>query len=544
MTKMKIIVPVFIAACNAGDTVPPDIQITDSITEGGLGDTGDTDTGGSNPSECWLDGAPAEAVRWQCEGIAEAAIIGTVHIDLPGWVDPTGLWQSVIDYGRYDWRALFGPWNGETYDDPGVDACCAIDIGRNEEPEGADETGGDPMTGGGDAVPQAAIACAHDCVDQACRDVPRTLRDLANEAPWGVPVSGPTYREQLRALANWVAAHQQECYDAMVVDGVHERLGAHVIDGTWSVPNSAEWPDVTDLSVEGECRVYDWVLPEQGEPQACTGLNDNNGEDPFEGGSSLGAFDTFAPTEGAMHLDGPMVLGVQATASVPLLGLGDACAREECSRLDAWVTPDALELRRMALVAPSELRWEREGMVLAVDGLHALVEHPLTLALEEDGAVKRFEIPAGRVSLLVAGQVHGVPMKVEVPSATPLTGFVFPLFDGSHGIVIDPFTVEHRDAHGTWSLRVTLGELVAVDHAPRATFDVRDSAGVETLDASASFDPDGDALVFEWYQRETLVGEGPVLELEPSADEPAPALRVIDGTGRAVWSTTPSNEGP
>jgi hypothetical protein len=69
--------------------------------------------------------------------------------------------------------------------------------------------------------------------------------------------------------------------------------------------------------------------------------------------------------------------------------------------------------------------------------------------------------------VLFAGRVHGVPVKVAVPNVTPVTGLVIPLFDGSHGVVIDPFAVEHHDAYGTWTLHVELGELVALDHSPR-----------------------------------------------------------------------------
>lgn len=366
---------------------------------------------------------------------------------------------------------------------------------------------------------------------------------MAEDLPWGVPLSGPSYRQQVLSLANWVAANNIDCYDAMIADGVHENLGAYIIDGEWQIPNSDDWPDITELSVEGQCKVYDWYLPEEGEAQACTGINDNNDEDPFGSGSSFGEFDTFAPTRGEMQLDGPEIFGVNAAGTAPILGLGDTCPRGECSRLDAWITKDTLELRRMVLVAPSALSWQQDGMRLTVDGLHAMVEHPLSIPLVADGDVLRFEIPQGTLDVLFAGQVHGVPVKVEVPNVTPVEGSVFPLFDGSHGIVIEPFTVEHRDAYGTWTMHVELGELVALDHAPRATFEVHDEGSARRLDASASFDPDGDMLTFEWFRDGTLVSEDPVVESEPTADASALTLRVTDETGRTAWSSSPSASG-
>jgi hypothetical protein len=545
MNNKPILTLVLFAGCNAGDVVPGEVEQLTEGEGGGYGDSGESgDTGGGvpNPDECWFDDAPAGAVRWQCEGLAEATVFATLHVEVPDWLDNAEFIQKIIDGGRLDWYSLFGPWNGEAYDDPGIDACCSPGVVGNGE-EGSDETGADPTEGDDDSLPQPAMACAHDCADQACREVPDTLRDIAAQIPAGVPAIGPSYRNQLRELADWVAGHQQDCWEAMVTDGVHELGAAYVINGEWQVPNSNAWPDVTELSVRGGCKIYDWYLPEDGEPQACTGLNDNNGEEPFGSGGPLGGFDTFAPTGGEMRLDGPVVFGVPATGTAPILGLGDECPRGECSRLDAWVAEDVLELRRMVMVAPSSMSWEQDGMRLTVDGLHAMVEHPISIPLVADGNVMRFEIPAGQLEVLFAGQVHGVPVKVEVPNATPVTGMVFPLFDGSHGIVVDPFTVEHHDVFGSWTMHMELGELVALDHAPRATFEVQDDGSNRHVDASASFDPDGDALTFEWYRDGSWIGEGPVMESEPAADGSALTLKVTDETGRTTWSNGLSTEG-
>lgn len=544
VNNKPILALVLIAGCNSGEVQPPDIeQITE--TDGGYGDTGDTgdtDSNTSNPHQCWFDEAPAEAVRWQCEGLAEATIHATLHVEVPEDLGDADLIQQYIDYGQWHWNALFGPWSGEAYDDPGVDACCRADIPGDDE-EGVDETGADTTDGGDPDVPQAAMACAQDCADQACRAVPDRLHDMADELPPAVPLIGPSYRDQLHDLANWVASHQQECWEAMVADGVSELGAAYIVNGTFHVPNSGDWPDVTELSVDGQCKIYDWHLPEQGDPQACTGINDNNGEEPFGSGGSLGGFDTFAPTTAQMRLDGPTIFGIPATGSAPILGLGDLCERGECSRFDAWVGNDVLELRRLVMAAPSAMSWERDGMRLTIDGLHAIVEHPLSIPLQPYGDAMRFEIPAGTLEVLFAGQVHGVPVKVVVPNATPVTGTVFPLFDGSHGIVVDPFTVEHRDGYGTWTMHVELGELVAVDHAPRATFEVQGDGDTTTIDATASFDPDGDALTYEWYREGTLIAEGPVVESEPTEDGANLTLVVTDETGRTAWSNGSSTDG-
>lgn len=522
-----------ISACNAGEVTPPPVDMTG--TDGGYGDTGDTE--GSNPDECWGENAPAEAVRWQCEGLAEAALFANLDIEIPDHIQNAELLQAIIDHGRLDFNELFGPWNSETYDDPGIDACCRPDIGGNDdgEGEGLDETGAEPPQD--DGIPQAAVACANDCVDQACRQLPKVLRNFAKEVPPGLPVLGPTYRQQLRDLANWVAANHGDCYDSLRADGIDDEPGGFEISGEWQIPNSADWPHITELAIDGQCKIFDWYLPEQGEPQACTGINDNNDEDPFgSGGSSMGGFDTFAPTGGSMNLEGPTIFGVEATGSAPILGLGDSCPRGECSRVDAWVSDDGLELQRVVLVAPSAMEWEQNGMRLVVEGLHAMVEHPRTIPLVDEGGTMRFEIPAGELELLFAGQVHGVPIKVAVPNATPITGTVTPLYDGSHGLVIEPFAVEHRDGYGAWTMNVKLGELVALDHSPRASFIGQDLEGVTMYDASTSFDPDGDPLSFEWFIDGEPMGEGALFTPETLTNPGTLALRVSDTSGRSSWS--------
>jgi hypothetical protein len=539
MNDKAIIAMMLLVGCSAGDVTPDPLDATDTeVGYGGSGDTGDTE--GSIPNECWAEGAPAGAVRWQCEGQAEATIRFTLDVEIPDWVEGAEDLQRLIDYGRLDGAAMFGPWSGEAYDDPGVDACCSPDIVGNVE-EGLDETGAD--TSDDETIPQPAQACAHDCADQACRAIPGSLRRLAGQMPAGIPAIGPSYREQLRDLANWAATNHQDCWETMVADGVRERGAFYYISGDWTIPNSELWPVLTDLSVHGSCKIKDWYLPEGGEPLACTGINDNNDEIPSGSSGSLGGFDTFAPTYGEMRLDGPVIFGVPATGTAPILGLGDVCPRGECSRLDASIEGDVLELRRLLMVTPSSMSWEQQGMQLTVDGLHAMVEHPMSIPLVAEGDTMRFEIAAGKLEVLFAGQVHGVPVKVVVPNVTPVTGTVFSLFDGNHGIVIDPFMVEHHDAFGSWTMHVELGDFVAIEHAPRATFEVQADGSTQRVDASASFDPDGDALTYEWYRNGTQIGEGPVVEPEPASDGSTLILRITDEMGRSTWSNGLSSNG-
>lgn len=327
---------------------------------GDPGDTGDTDTEGGNPDTCFPHEAPAEAVRWQCEGFAEAALHFTVSEDaeIPDAVpdDWRDYIQGIIDYGRLDWYELFGPVNGETYDEPGIDACCLPGIGGADTQEASDDTG-EPPPGEDPWVPQPAMACADDCADQACRQAIREIRTQAEMIPGIVEVSGASLRDQLIEISNFLATGQP-CFDAMTAGGVSEGGGGWQISGTVVLPTpDGRWPAFAEVSVRGDCTIYDWYMPEQGEPDTCTGINDNNGEDPFgsggPGGSGFGGFDTFAPVRGKLDLDGPTILGIHAAGSAPILGLGDACPRGECSRVDAWISSETLELERMVLSAQS-----------------------------------------------------------------------------------------------------------------------------------------------------------------------------------------------
>lgn len=170
-------------------------------------------------------------------------------------------------------------------------------------------------------------------------------------------------------------------------------------------------------------------------------------------------------------------------------------------------------------------------MRLTVDGMHSIVEHPRTIPLTTTGDVRRFELPADELEVTLAGRVQGMPLTVMVPNVTPLTGVVTSLRDGGHVLALAPFALEHRDGYGTWRMHVALGDLVTVEHAPRASFTRREAGQATVFDASASFDPDGDALELEWLVGGEVVGDGPVL-IRASRSSLPPTLRVTDGSGR------------
>jgi hypothetical protein len=537
-TLMVLMVAASLAACKPDYVDPGPTLLTES--GGGYGETGDTD-GPPNPHVCFDKDAPAEAVRWQCEGFAEAVVRFTVSDDaeIPDAVpdDLREFIQLILDYGRLDWYALFGPVSGEPYDDPGIDACCLPDIGGADAQDGADETGPPPEDEAW--VPQPAMACADDCADQACRQAIREIRKQAELIPGALQVSGVSLRNQLIDISNWLATGQP-CFDAMKAGGVSPGGNGYQISGTVELPTpDGRWPAFAEVSVAGKCTIYDWYLPAQGEPHTCMGINDNNHDEPFGSGgpsSNLGGFDTYAPVGGELRLDGPTILGIHAAGSAPILGLGDACPRGECSRVDAWITGEHLELRRIALVTPSAMSWEQDGMRLTVDGMHAIVEHPRTIPLTREGDVMRFELLAGELEVMLAGRVQGVPISLTVPNVTPVEGTVTPLPDGSHALAIAAFELEHRDAYGTWTMQVTLGPLIAVEHSPRARVTAHESPAGTWLDASASFDPDGDALAFEWILDGEVVGDAPVLMREPGLRSLPLALRVSDASGRSTWA--------
>jgi len=533
MTKRTILMLALAAGCNNGDVVPPDANATDN----GYGQESGTSGGEIDPHVCWSENAPANAVRYQCEGLAKATINGRINVD-EDYI-PDELNTDLIEYwaegGHYYWFELFGQWAGESYDDPGVNACCLEDLSEHLD-EAADGTAGEDV----ETVPQPAEACADDCVDQACRQVPKELRKLALEVPPFIPVIGKSYRKQLEDLADWTAAHHGDCYIAMTEDGVDIEIAGYRHNGTWILPNSEEWPAVTDLSVDGDCKIYDWDLPEQGRPIACDGINDNNDDgtfDPEGAGAGFGGFDTFVPEGGVMELDGPTIFGVQAAGTAPILGLGAACPRGECSRVDAFVDGSGrLELRRALVAMPESMTWAAEGMTLTIDEMHAVIERPVSAQLVAQGDELVFKFPEGELEVLFAGQIHGVPVKAVVTNSEAVTGSVVELDDGTQVLHFDPIELLHEDSYGKWFMTVQLDDLISVEHSPRANFEQTELQGAVMVDASGSFDPDGDALNFEWFVDGEVAGEGPMETLPLEAGRHSISVRVSDSSGRTTWS--------
>lgn len=537
MTKKHMILALFfLAACNSGEVDPGATPEMD--TDSGLGEDSGTGEPGE-PHQCFHDNAPNNAVRWQCGGLAKATIAGTLDIDVDGLPDiiDADLIEYWADGGKIYWFELFGLWADEDYDDPGVNACCLEDLDDGEEEEGVDETGGDDTLD----VPQVAEACSFDCADQACRQIPKELRRLADELPPVLPLGSKSYRKQVRDLANWTAEHHNDCYYAMTDGGTENVLGGYEVRGTWNIPNSASWPALVDLSVDGECTVFNWVLPEDGEPDACMGINDNNDEDTFDpegAGAGFGGFDTFAPTGGEMRLDGPTIFGVPATGSAPVLGLNDDCDRGLCTRVDAFVDDDGvLELRRAAFGMPASMTWEANGMALNIDDLRAVVERPVSAQLFNGDRGVEFSLPTGQLEVLFSGQVHQVPVKVAVTNSEPVTGTVVELDDGTQVLAFDPIALTHHDAYGTWLMTVELDEMVSVQHSPRTRISADPSGNGVAFDGRSSMDPDGDALTFEWFVDGEAMSEASTLQVKRRSAPQMVTLRVSDATGRSTWGS-------
>jgi hypothetical protein len=59
------------------------------------------------------------------------------------------------------------------------------------------------------------------------------------------------------------------------------------------------------------------------------------------------------------------------------------------------------------------------------------------------------------------------------------------------------------------------------------------------LNASGSSDPDGDALIYKWYDGGTLIGEGALIDyVAPSAGDRALSVSVTDPAGLTTVSPT------
>jgi len=265
--------------------------------------------------------------------------------------------------------------------------------------------------------------------------------------------------------------------------------------------------------------------------------SDDGTFDPEGAGAGFGGFDTFVPEGGVVELDGPTIFGVHAAGNAPVLGLGAVCPRGECSRVDAFADGSGrLELRRALLTMPESMTWAENGMTLTIDDMHAVIERPVSAQLVEQGGEMVFKFPEGQLEVLFAGQVYGVPVKATVTNSEPVTGSVVQLDDGTQVLHFDPIELLHQDSYGKWAMTVQLDDLISVEHSPRASFEITEAQGAAMVDATTSFDPDGDSLSFEWSVDGEVVAEGPTATLPLEPGQHSISVRVSDPSGRSTWS--------
>ncbi|MEM6294574.1 MAG: hypothetical protein AAGA54_25090 [Myxococcota bacterium] len=555
---------VTLTACNAVEVAGSpelDTDFSPPTDSDGQAD-GESGGGGEAQRVCAVsntDSVSGETFRWHCSGIARSNIV--VDLDVPAIEIPAGVevYLDAIQDQGLDFQHDFGPGYGDDFDDGAVIACCEDDYGYPGTPTPDSENA------------EHGWACGTDCIDQACREIPRELRDMSDEIGLGalpplclVPLSGvPCFREQLRNLANYVASNHAGCVDAFnnqktpLLGFQVYSAGGELNLSDWIAendPNPSEaegWPNLNNLIVDADCSISGpdnegWVLPE--EPESCESSNDNNQEDPFEsglGGGFWGA-DSFAAASGRAALSGPTVMGVAVSGEAQLEGGARTdCDVERCTQMSLAVRSDMVSLRDFTLVAPRSLAFSEGGQTLTVDDFRLSNQNPIEVPLAEplSGAnssqrtVREFSFPAGSIGAVASGKLYGVPVSVALSNSTSLDGVLIESARGARDVELASADFEFVDAVGqTWTLSASFDGWVTHRRAPKADFEVRRVGDYAYLDGTLSSDGDGDPLDFQWWVGGVAAGARSRLRIP--WDENAGklvTLEVRDPSGRKTW---------
>ncbi len=526
-------------------------------------DGADDTAGGDRQRVCrvWTDQAPLQGVprRYHCSGNYTLNTRASVDIDFEE-VEQEAL-DMVADPG-VDQIGFFGPNWGATFDDPAVIACCEDDYDYAFTPLPEDE----------DA--EHGWACAVDCLDQMCRAVPETLRDLRDgefsenpgvfafalkHLPAGCGVTGHCYDEQLTALANYISEHHDVCvvsfnneevpqytYQPIALGGIFD-LDAYIAAED---PNAAEaWPALGGVVVDGKCGVDgpDTVLnfsgwqPPPGPAQPCTDASDNNDEGPPQSGRGGGFHgpDTFVVSEGRLELRGPSnFMGLADVGGrAPMVGARDTnCLDQTCTWLSASTRNGIFTLHDLHVEVPPNLRFQQGANALLLDDFRLYTDGTQAVPLSEvvPGTFK-FEFPVDSLKAIASGRLYGIPIHAEVRNTTGLIGIVVQQATGTFSVVTDPVTFGLVDVWGNpWNVEISFGSWIGHERAPRAVFDITHVGEHAYLDAGASSDGDGDRLEFKWYVDGAAAGVGAQVRVGwAPGDSHIVVLDVTDATGRS-----------
>lgn len=295
-------------------------------------------------------------------------------------------------------------------------------------------------------------ACVMDLVQTLCISLVPRLNAVGEEVAVG--------SNQIVALANWVNDNQHECHNTFILDTGIWSLPqqdtcdpvdiAEMLKTTWHLPNSDDWPDITDPFITlDSAEILDLYIPSDGTALECTGPSFNEGVsflevDPEDPGEIKMVLD-----DGTGMLVGPEVEGNPVTGYGRLRSLETGCGPGQCSnaRFRDWMD-GTWDLTGLWLYGASPAVVGNRSTMITVDSHNIALERGVTGVSPRHGL---YEIGAGRARFVVGATAAGSGASLRATNTSTIS-----LRESEAGWYVLPFSIAYTDAGGkTWDLTVS-----------------------------------------------------------------------------------------
>lgn len=296
------------------------------------------------------------------------------------------------------------------------------------------------------------FACVADLVQTMCISLVHRLNAAGEDAAIG--------SSQIFALANWVNNNQQECFQTFLGDtgiwGLPHQDTCNPIDvagmlqTTWNIPNSNDWPDLTDPFITlSSAEITDLYIPNDGTALECVGPTGfNSGVSFIEIGPEDPGEIEMVMVDGAGLLAGPKLDGDVVVGQGSLRSLETGCGSGKCStaRFQDWMD-GTWGLTGLWLYGASPVVVGISSGTMTLDSYNIVLESSVTGVSPQHGL---YEIDAGRARFVVGATGVGTGASVRATNASEIS-----LRETTTGWYILPFSITYLDAGGeTWDLTI------------------------------------------------------------------------------------------
>lgn len=359
------------------------------------------------------------AFQHQCGGSGTALL----HFNIVG----TGSNDGPQTFGL---PVNFGPGEeGDSYEKPKVMACCAPGYDDEE-----------------DLVFQPHyLACYHDLAEQACLSLWTQLNEIKDR-----PETPVLAKPQIQSLANFVAEHQQDCYNEMWAEsGAVGHVPANATDfftlnHVWDLGGGAETNNIKDIEFEIVSGVVDQIfIPENSATWSiCDSGFENNPYTFIQADPSDGH--VFSLYYGDAELLGPGTPAYQGSGD---FASASSFISTDETEVGVWVHGMTLDAAEPVVVTNGTSSTTVEvARIDLYENVHASAVGSLL-----------FEIPPGGAMFVVTGSVNGETSIETLYNASTIELEMEPptLLDPIYSWTVTPFDLVYEDANeDEWTLEI------------------------------------------------------------------------------------------